>query len=107
MSKFARLYFFLERIVVKSSQDNSSSLLEDSSIGMSKNISDFFLIIFWIAPNVFLLNGANNSKNSTTFSKGICGCSCLIINWIKQLFTFGIGLKHLAGTHFKYTTSQE
>ena len=107
MSKFARLYLFLERIVVKSSQDNSSSLLEDNSIGMSKNISDFFLIIFWIAPNVFLLNGANNSKNSTTLSKGIGSCSDLIVNWIRQLLTFGMGLKHLAGTPFKYTTSQE
>ena len=46
MRKFARLYLFLEIIVVKSPQDNSSSLLEDNSIGMSKDISDFFLIIF-------------------------------------------------------------
>lgn len=93
------------KIVVKSSRDNASNLLEHNAEGISKEISDFFWIIFWIAPKVFLLNGANNSKNATKISKENARSSCLFFNWIRQLLTLGTGLKHFAGTHLRYVIS--
>gem|GEM_PF-1332978 len=129
----------MERIIVKSSQINSSNLFFFKTSGIINSLIHFhdffqffsifldvprylscetilsrptgafiakrFSIMVCIAPKVFLLNGANNSKNSTNFLNSIPHSIFLILNSSKQLFTFGAGLKHFAGTHFKYFTS--
>lgn len=103
IDRFKQKYYL--QTCSRSDRSSSSNLFLCKLGGMTKDISDFFFNNVWIAHNVFLLNGANNSRNSMNLSRSMFNFPFLTANCIKALLTLGAGLKHFAGTHLRYFTS--